>query len=272
MPGDLFDVRGKIAIVTGGLGQLGRQFSLALADGGARVAVVDMRADEAFVTQRFGERSHDEQFLFLAADVTDRASLERVQAQIKEKWGIPAVLINNAALDSPPNAPATETGPFETYPEASWEKILDVNLKGVFLCCQVFGGQMAEARRGSIINVASIYGLVSPDQRIYEYRRRDGKPFFKPVAYSVSKSGLLNLTRYLATYWAGCGVRVNTLTFAGVFKNQDEQFLQNYSAHVPLGRMAREDEYNGAVIFLASDASSYMTGSNMVIDGGWTAW
>ncbi len=269
---DLFDVRGKIAVVTGGLGQLGRQFSLALADHGAWVAVLDIRADDAFVAQRFGERSRDEQFLFLAADVTDRASLERVRAQVKKKWGIPEVLVNNAALDSPPNAPASETGPFETYPEASWDKVLDVNLKGVLLCCQVFGGQMAEAGRGSIINIASIYGLVSPDQRIYEYRRRDGKPFFKPVAYSVSKSGLLNLTRYLATYWAGCGVRVNTLTFAGVFNNQDEQFLQNYAAHVPLGRMAREDEYNGAVIFLASDASSYMTGSNMVIDGGWTAW
>ncbi len=272
MPGDLFDVREKIAVVTGGLGQLGRQFSLALADRGARVAVLDMRSDDTFVAQRIGERSRDEHFLFLAAEVTERASLERARAQINGKWGIPEVLINNAALDSPPNAPASETGPFETYPEVSWDKVLDVNLKGVFLCCQVFGGQMAEAGRGSIINIASIYGLVSPDQRIYEYRRRDGKPFFKPVAYSVSKSGLLNLTRYLATYWAGCGVRVNTLTFAGVFNNQDEQFLQNYTAHVPLGRMAREDEYNGAVIFLASDASSYMTGSNMVIDGGWTAW
>jgi NAD(P)-dependent dehydrogenase (short-subunit alcohol dehydrogenase family) len=149
---------------------------------------------------------------------------------------------------------------------------MEVNVKGVFLCCQVIGGRMAEAGRGSIINIASTYGLVSPDQRIYEYRRTAETTFFKPVAYAVSKSALFNMTRYLATYWAEKNVRVNTLTFAGVFNNQDERFLEGYCARVPLGRMAREDEYNGAVIFLLSAASSYMTGSNLVMDGGWTAW
>ena len=152
------------------------------------------------------------------------------------------------------------------------DRVIDVNLKGVFLCCQVAGGAMASAGRGSIINIGSTYGLVSPDQRIYEYRRSDGTPFFKPIAYSASKSGLINLTRYLATYWAERNVRVNMLTLGGVFNNQDAEFLKGYCARVPMGRMAREDEYNGAVVFLISDAAAYMTGSNLVIDGGWTAW
>jgi NAD(P)-dependent dehydrogenase (short-subunit alcohol dehydrogenase family) len=182
------------------------------------------------------------------------------------------VLVNNAALDSPPNAPASANGPFEHFPADVWRQTLDVNVTGVFLSCQVFGGQMAAAGRGSIINVASIYGLVAPDQRIYEYRRRNDEQFFKPAAYATSKSALLNLTRYLATYWAPQGVRVNTVTFAGVFNDQDPAFLAEYTKRVPLGRMARSDEYNGAIVFLASDASSYMTGANVVLDGGYTAW
>lgn len=268
----LFSLKGKIAVVTGGMGQLGRQFTLALASCGARVAVLDVRTDAEFITARYGDRSLAGDLLFCQVDVTDRASLEAGLGRIEQAWGTPDVLVNNAGLDSPPNAPAEENGPFETYPTASLDRVLDVNLKGVVLCCQVFGGAMAAAGRGSIITISSIYGLVSPDQRLYTYRAESGAPFYKPVAYSVSKSGLLNLTRYLATYWAGRGVRVNTLTFGGVFNHQDETFLRNYASRVPLGRMAREDEYNGAVIFLASDASSYMTGANLVLDGGWTAW
>jgi len=272
MTQNLFDVTDKIVVITGGLGQLGRQFSLALAERGARVAIIDSRVNDQLVAERLGEWANKERMLCLEADITDKASLETALRQINAAWGVPHALINNAALDSPPNAPAEENGPFESYPESSWDKVMQVNAKGTFLCCQVFGGQMAEAKRGSIINICSIYGLVSPDQRIYEYRRAAGAPFFKPVAYSASKSALLNLTRYLATYWAGQNVRVNTVTFAGVFNHQDETFLAGYCAKVPLGRMAREDEYNGAIIFLISEASSYMTGSNLVIDGGWTAW
>lgn len=269
---DLFDITDKVVVVTGGLGQIGRQFSLSLAERGARVAVFDVRADPALVTERFGETAKDPNLRFYAVDITSRVSIETAVQQVVDRWGIPHGLVNNAALDSPPNAPAGENGPFESYPESSWDKVMEVNVKGTFLCCQVIGGRMAEAGRGAIINIASTYGLVSPDQRIYEYRRVADAPFFKPAAYSVSKSALFNLTRYLATYWADKNVRVNTLTFGGVFNNQDERFLKGYCAKVPLGRMAREDEYNGAVIFLLSEASSYMTGSNMVIDGGWTAW
>ena len=269
---DLFSVEDKTIVVTGGLGQLGRQFALALADRGARVAILDYDVASQRVAERFGGRAADPHLRFFAADVTRRASLEAAMREVETLWGAPHGLVNNAALDAPPNAPAEENGPFETYPESSWNKVMEVNAKGVFLCCQVIGGQMAAAGRGSIINISSIYGLVSPDQRIYDYRRKNGAEFYKPVAYSASKSALLNLTRYLATYWANRNVRVNSLTFAGVFNNQEPEFLENYCAKVPLGRMAQEDEYNGAVIFLLSDAASYMTGSNVVIDGGWTAW
>ena len=148
---------------------------------------------------------------------------------------------------------------------------MDVNLKGVFLACQIFGAAMANSSGGSIINIASIYGVVSPDQSLYDYRRRRGEVFFKPVAYAASKSGILNLTRYLAVYWCKSNVRVNSLTIAGVFNNQEKNFLEAYCARIPIGRMADEQDYNGSVLYLASKASSYMTGSNLVIDGGWTA-
>lgn len=272
MSSGLFDLGGRVVVVTGGLGQLGREFTGALLEHGARVAVLDLPEDGGARLEGLHARAGTDRLRYVRADVTDRESLERAYREIEAAWAPVFGLINNAALDSPPGAPASENGPFEEYPEESWDRVLEVNLKGVFLSSQVFGGAMARAGAGSIVNICSIYGVGSPDQRIYEYRRAGGAPFYKPVAYSASKSGLLNLTRYLATYWAEHGVRVNTLTLAGVFNDQDEQFLANYCARMPMGRMARADEYNGAVVFLCSDAASYMTGSNMVIDGGWTAW
>lgn len=266
----LFNVAGRIAVVTGGLGQLGRQFTATLAARGAHVAILDQRQDDILMTEYFSGLAG--RVISLVADLTRRSEIEVALEQIEAELGIPHILINNAAIDSPPNASSAENGPFESYPEESWDRVMAVNVKGVFLTCQVIGGRMAQVGRGSIINVSSIYGMVSPDQRIYAYRAAKGEPFYKPIAYAASKSALLNLTRYLATYWAPRGVRVNTVTFAGVFNHQDEQFLAGYLSRVPLGRMAREDEYNGAIIFLASDASSYMTGANLVIDGGWTAW
>jgi NAD(P)-dependent dehydrogenase (short-subunit alcohol dehydrogenase family) len=269
---DLFGVRGKVVIVTGGLGQLGREFATCLVDRGALVAVFDLTDDEKTIAARFGACAETESLMFCRVDITDKASILSGLEAVTGRWGVPHGLINNAALDSPPDAPPEENGPFETYPERSWDRIMEVNAKGVFLCCQVVGARMAEAGRGSIINICSIYGLVSPNQALYEYRRERGETFYKPIAYSASKSTLLNVTRYLATYWAARNVRVNTLTFGGVFNDQSDEFLAAYAARVPMGRMARADEYNGAVLFLLSDASSYMTGSNLVIDGGWTAW
>jgi len=250
----LFDLSGRVAVVTGGLGQLGRVYVRGLEERGMKVAVFDVAGNEP-------------------VDVTDRASVEAgLERVIAEFGGVPHLLVNNAGLDSPPDAPAEEVGPFETYPEASFDRVMDVNVKGTFLCCQVVGAAMAREGRGSIVNVSSVYGLLSPQQDLYEFRRQAGESFTKPVAYSVSKAAVLNLTRYLATYWARSGVRVNTLTLAGVRADQPAEFLEAYEPRVPLGRMADADECLGAVVFLASDASSYMTGANLVVDGGWSAW
>lgn len=268
----LFSLEGRVAVVTGALGQLGRQYVQALAGAGAKVAAIDVTDEKAKLEAAFSTLAEEGKVILLKADITVRAELERALDAIVTRWDTPHVLVNNAALDSPPNAAASENGPFETYPVESFEEVMRVNVTGTMLCCQVFGGAMAENGRGSIINVGSIYGTVSPDQTIYEYRRERGEVFYKPVAYSASKSAIYNLTRYLATYWAPKGVRVNAVTLAGVFNNQAPEFLDAYSKRIPVGRMARPDEYNGAIIFLASDASSYMTGSTVTLDGGWTAW
>ena len=260
-PDPLFDLSGRVAVVTGGSGQLGAVYTAGLAERGMRVASLDVTTSDL----RDGVRA-------LECDITDRAAIEDALEAIEAEWGSPHLLVNNAGLDSPPDAPAEEVGPFETYPEASFDAVLDVNLKGAFLCCQVIGGAMAREGRGSIVNVSSIYGLLSPVQDLYAFRRERGETFVKPVAYSVSKSAVFNLTRYLATYWAGAGVRVNTLTLAGVWNDQAPEFLEAYSARVPMGRMLQADEALGALVFLASDASSYVTGSNVVVDGGWSAW
>ena len=269
MPAD-FDLDGRVVIVTGGLGQLGASFTNALLDAGARVAVVDMSDDRSRARLPLHDAGEDRLRLF-AADVTDKASLRAALAGIESAWGAPFGLINNAALDAPPGAPVEENGPFEDYPDASLARMLDVNVKGVVYCCQVFGGAMARAGKGSIVNISSIYGILSPDQGLYQYRRDRGENFYKPVGYSVTKSALINLTRYLAVYWGKAGVRVNTLTFAGVFANQEPAFLEPYTRKVPLGRMAEPEDYDGPVVFMMSDASRYMTGANVVIDGGFTA-
>src|SRR5262245_5603743 len=269
---NLFDLQGRVIVVTGALGQLGTQYCRALVAHGASVAGLDL-ADPGSPRARdwLGTREAGSRLIYVQGDVTNRDSLERAADAVEADLGPVFGLVNNAALDSPPNAPIEENGPFETYPEQSWRRVLEVNLTGPMLCCQAFGARMARAGRGSIVNIGSIYGQLSPPQDIYEYRRRRGETFFKPVAYSASKSGLTNLTRYLATYWAP-GVRVNTLTLAGVLAGQEKEFLDGYLARMPMRRLAEPDEYNGAVVFLMSDASRYMTGANLLMDGGWSAW
>jgi NAD(P)-dependent dehydrogenase (short-subunit alcohol dehydrogenase family) len=259
---DLFSLSGRVAVVTGGAGQLGAEIARGLSERGAKVAVFDLAAEDA---EDSGIRS-------FRVDVTERDAIERATDEVSEAWGSPHVLVNAAALDSPPNAPAEEVGPFEHYPISAFDQVMDVNVKGTLLACQVIGARMAEEGRGSIVNISSVYGMLSPVQELYDFRRQKGEEFFKPVAYSVSKSALYNLTRYLATYWAKNGVRVNTLTLAGVWNDQPQEFLDAYTARMPLGRMADVREVVGPVVFLASDASSYVTGANVVADGGWSAW
>ncbi len=260
----LFDVAGRVVVVTGGLGQLGAAYAAALDERGARVAILDV-ADPP-------EGVESETTRVWRADVTDRGAVEAAAAEIEALWGVPHALVNNVAIDSPPDAPPGEVGPFEEYPDESFDRVMAVNVKGTVVPCQVFGAAMAREGRGSIVNVSSVYGLLSPVQDLYAFRRDAGETFFKPVAYSVSKSAILNLTRYLATYWARSGVRVNTLTLAGVFDDQPAAFLEAYEARIPIGRMLEAGEAVGALVFLVSDASSYVTVSNVVVDGGWTAW
>jgi NAD(P)-dependent dehydrogenase (short-subunit alcohol dehydrogenase family) len=272
----LFALKDEVVVLTGGYGLIGSALAKGLADLGAKVAVIEPKIDPARTQQLF---DGSERIAVYAADVTRRDQLESALIGIRATLGAPTGLVNNAALDSPPDAPAEENGPFEAYPEESWDRVMQVNAKGVFLCAQVFGAAMAEAGRGSIVNVGSIYGVVSPDQSLYDYRRTDGETFFKPAAYATSKSALYNFTRYLAAYWGPKNVRANIVTFAGVFNNQDPRFLEAYARKIPLRRpgkeqlanMAAPEDYLGAVAFLLSPAASYMTGAELRVDGGFTA-
>ncbi len=275
MPDNLFSVENRIAVVTGALGQLGSEFSRELLSRGAKVAVFSRRVNSERIAAHYSsELLESGNISFHTVDITDKGQIAAALDEIELRWGIPHILINNAGIDTQPSAPPEVSGPFENFPEAVFREVVAVNLTGTFLMIQSAGARMAAAGRGSIINIGSIYGMLSPVQDIYAYRKeKTGVPFIKPVAYSAAKSGLYNLTRYCATYWGKKGVRVNILSPSGVHRDtQDAEFQENYCNRIPVGRMANADEFNGAIIFLSSDASRYMTGANLVIDGGWTAW
>lgn len=267
----LFDLTGKVAIVTGGAGLLGLEFCRTLAQAGAQVVSVDLAEATHGLEALAGT-----DLLCLQADITDPAAVEKVVARAVATFGRLDILVNSAALD-PKFDPkhlgesgSVSSGAFETFPLHAWKQAIDVNLTGAFLCCQAASKPMLAQGSGVIINIASMYGLVGPDQRLYQ---RPGQPEkYKPVYYTVTKAGILGLTHYLAAYYAGKNIRVNALTPGGVFNGHDDDFVKSYAARSILGRMARKDEMNGALLFLASDASSYMTGANLVVDGGWTAW
>lgn len=269
-----FSLSGRVSVVTGGAGLLGAEFCRTLAEAGAAVAVVDLNKQAAEILaamlcdQGYQARGY-------ATDITSREAVEGLAESVVKDFGKLDILVNSAALDPKFDAAASEKGiapgNFEDYPLEQWNAALNVNLTGMFLVTQACVKPMLrQGKKGSIINICSTYGLNGPDQRIYI---RDGKRVaFKPVYYTVTKAGVLGFTRYLAAYYAGSEIRVNALTPGGVFNAHDDYFVRNYSAKTILGRMARKDEMNGALLFLASDASSYMTGNNVVVDGGWTAW
>ena len=267
-----FSLDGRVAVVTGATGLLGRAHAAALAGAGAHVVVTDVSEEACSGLARELSREGPAALGF-PADVTSPQSLTALRDAVLGRFDRLDVLVNNAAINEKvePGSDASLATAFETLPLSSWKRALDVNLTGVFLCCQVLGAVMAKQKSGSIVNIASTYGVVAPDQRLY--RRPDGtQAFYKSAAYPSTKAAVLGLTRYLAAYWSAAGVRVNALSPGGVENGQDPSFVERYAARTPLGRMARPDEYQGALVFLASEASSYMTGANLVVDGGFTAW
>jgi NAD(P)-dependent dehydrogenase (short-subunit alcohol dehydrogenase family) len=273
-PASLFDMSGRVAIIAGGSGLLGPKHAEAIAAAGGVPVIVDVDiegAERVAILQR-------EQFGVEAwaarTDVTRCDEVELLLSRVLDRYGRVDVLINNAA-NNPKVEDAKSTGfsRLEQFPMAQWEADLAVGLTGAFLCSKVIGSHMASKGTGVIVNIASEYGLIAPDQRLYRVDglSEDQQPV-KPISYTVVKSGLLGMTRYLATYWADRGVRVNSITVGGVENGQDAEFLRRAAERIPLGRMARADEYQGAIVFLCSDASSFMTGANLVVDGGKSCW
>ncbi|MEN6294959.1 MAG: SDR family oxidoreductase [Chloroherpetonaceae bacterium] len=269
MNSDLFSLKGKVAIVTGGTGLLGKEHCKALASAGANVVVLDLNQE---LCAKFA-KTLPTQSMGLAADITHPENLNNAKEKIIEEFGKIDILVNNAAINDMVESPISmfESSKFENYPIELFRKVMDINVTGVFITSQIFGQEMLKHNSGSIINIASTYGIVAPDQSLY--KDSEGKQqFYKSPVYPTSKGAIISFTRFLAAYWGNQGIRVNSLTPGGVENNQDDTFIKKYSERTPLKRMAQANDYWGAIIYLASDASLYVTGSNLVVDGGWTIW
>lgn len=262
-----FNIKDKVILVTGAAGLIGSRFCEVLAGSGAKVAAADLQKEK---TLALAKELEEKQFQAAGfeVDITSQESVHQMMERIVECFGRLDVLVHCAALDPKFDKAnkGKQTSGFEDFPLELWQKALDVNLTGAFLCVQEAARFMAKQGSGVMVLVSSIYGMVAPDQHIYQ------KGLFKPPYYSVSKAGILGLTRYVASYYRGKHIRINTLSPGGIYNDHDEQFVEKYSARTILNRMGDVSELNGALLFLASDASSYMTGANLVVDGGWTAW
>jgi NAD(P)-dependent dehydrogenase (short-subunit alcohol dehydrogenase family) len=276
-PSARYDLSGRTALVTGAGGLLGRQHTVALVDAGARVVVTDIGLTQVHAAiAAVTEIAPAADLVAVAIDVTSQESVRAAAADLARRGISVDILVNNAAID--PKVTSTpgvmHSSRFEAFPIPQWQMEISVGLTGAMLCSQVFGGAMAKRGRGVILNIASDLGVIAPDQRLYRQSNitRDDEQPVKPVTYSVIKHGLIGLTKYLATYWADQGVRVNAISPGGVYNNQDPAFVEKLTRLIPMGRMARVDEYCAAIQFLCSDASSYMTGQNIVIDGGRSVW
>jgi NAD(P)-dependent dehydrogenase (short-subunit alcohol dehydrogenase family) len=267
----IYDLKGRVAVITGGGGLLGAQHAAALAEIGASIVVADIREQTArVVAEQLADSGHPAA-LAVSIDVTDPVSIRQGYEEILDHFERVDILVNNAAIDPKvgQDGLSTENTRLENFALDQWNQEIAVGLTGAFLCSKLFGLHMAEHGRGVILNIASDLSVIAPDQRIY---RKEGlaeclQPV-KPVTYSVIKTGLIGLTRYLAAYWATRGVRVNALSPGGVYNGQPDEFVVRLSNLIPMGRMAAVGEYKGAIQFLCSDASGYMTGQNIVIDGG----
>jgi NAD(P)-dependent dehydrogenase (short-subunit alcohol dehydrogenase family) len=273
---EMFDLTGRVAIITGGAGMLGLRYAEAIAESGGLPVLADLSSEN--IERGIGSlrASTGVEALGVQMDISSKDAVEAMVATVLDRFGRIDILINNAALTVKGGSESMEGyfAPFEDYPLTLWQRALDVNLTGTFLVTQAVGRVMVAQRRGVVLNIAAVYGMVSPDHRIYEgiTNQYGGQAFNTPISYSATKSAILNFTRYLSTYWADKGIRVNSFSPGAVFDDHDETFVRNLTSRIPLARMANKDEYKGVIVFLVSDASSYMTGANVVVDGGWTSW